>query len=190
MTYFACQIKDDSGYRMSALKIVPPFEIKNLKPLQWRQTDIVSDEFRIIEEAWKNKCKPKYNWTIERWMVDLNKCIKECRQKMSKKINQLQQELEILYPIEEVQTIKPISPIEQTEVVEILEPIGANSKYRDGIRYDKITNESEPTKRMSDIISEEVKEFMARRFTELSEEFGITINCIIDFNLEFYFDDL
>ena len=117
MTYFACQFKEQGGYRLSTLKIIPGVNVHILNPLQWRITDIKQDEFEGINRMWSKRCKPQSNWTIEEWMICLNRCIKQYRKQQTvnkqtvkkQTVNKspLVKEVEVITPIE---IIKPINP--------------------------------------------------------------------------------
>lgn len=195
MSYFACQFKEQGGYKLSTLKIIPGVNVHILNPLQWRMTDIKQDEFEGINAMWLNKCKPQSNWTIEKWMISLNRCIKEYRKsrtvkkvttkKQTIKKSQLGEEFEIIKPINSVPTeddksnsIKPIS----------IKPIGTISKIQNGAIYDLITDDSSPIKQITDTIKEDVKDFITKRLNELQAEHGLNLECLIDFKLNLYFE--
>lgn len=202
MTYFACQLKKPFGYKLSTLILVPEFDVQRFQPIQWRKTNITPDEFTFINNTWSKQCTPQSNWTIERWMIDLEKCIEKCRKKQAERKKQIEQKKhslkDVIFPVltsKPIEPIEPIKPIEiheekQPEVIEILEPINADLKYRDGVEYELISDDSEPTKQIANILGNNVREFLERRFKELSNEFGVTSNCSIDFKLELYFDEL
>ena len=135
MTYFACQFKEQGGYKLSTLKIIPGVNVHILNPLQWRITDIKQDEFEGINTLWSKRCKPQSNWTIEEWMICLNRCIKQYRKprtvkkqtvkKQTVKKSPLVKEVEVITPIE---IIKPINPDQvkdqvNSDQVEIIKPI-------------------------------------------------------------------
>jgi hypothetical protein len=183
MSYFGCQFKEQGGYKMSTLKIIPEINIHILKPLQWRKIDIKQYEFEGINAMWLNRCKPRSNWTIEQWMMKLNQCINEYRKrqstkKQSTKRSQLKKEIEVITPIENVQTIELV-PVETTDVI---------STVRKGIIYDLVTDETNPIKQINDTIKCEIKEFITKRLNELQAKHGLNLECSIDFNLELYFE--
>ena len=141
MTYFACQFKEQGGYKLSTLKIVPGVNVHILEPLQWRITDIKQDEFEGINTMWSKRCKPQSNWTIEEWMICLNRCIKQYRKqrtvkkqsikKQTVKKSPLVKEVEVITPIEiikpinpdQVKIIKPINSDQVKDQVDIIKPI-------------------------------------------------------------------
>ena len=217
MTYFACQFKEQGGYKLSTLKIIPGVNVHILNPLQWRMTDIKQDEFEGINTMWLNKCKPQSNWTIEKWMISLNRCIKEYRKsrtvkkvttkKQTVKKSQLGEEVEIIKPINSVSTeddkqmnsdkieiIKPINsvPTEDDKSNSIkpvsIKPIGTISKIQNGAIYDLITDDSNPIKQITDTIKEDVKDFITKRLNKLQAEHGLNLECLIDFKLNLYFE--
>ena len=143
MTYFACQFKEQGGYRLSTLKIVPGVNVHILEPLQWRMTDIKQDEFEGINTMWSKRCKPQSNWTIEEWMICLNRCIKQYRKqrtvkkqsikKQTVKKSPLVKEVEVITPIE---IIKPINP----DQVKIIKPINPD-QVKDQINSDQVKDQ-------------------------------------------------
>ena len=197
MTYFACQLKEQGGYRMSTLKIIPEENIHILNPLQWRKTDIKQNEFEGINALWLNRCKPQSNWTIEKWIISLNKCIKDYRERHSTKKqttnkSQLRKEIDVITPIKPVQSIEPI-PSKVIKPIQPINPVPSKSiednlKFRNGIVYEEITDETDPLKQISNTIKYDIKEFISKRLIELQTEHGITFECLVDFNLELYFE--
>ena len=203
MTYFACQFKEENGYRLSTLKLIPEISIHILKPLQWRKTNIKPEEFEGINAKWSKKCKPQSNWTIERWMKCLNKCIKQYREEQQIRVITPSN---VIQPIDQQVEFKNIQPINQASIIQInqpipiksvpveiikpisLEPIEAISKYRDGSIYDLVTDDSDPLKQITNTLETELKEFIVKRLNELQTEYKVTSNCNIDFNMELYFD--
>ena len=210
-TYYAALFKEQGGFKMSTLKIIPDINIHILKPLQWRQTDIKPNEFEGINRMWMNECKPQSNWTIERWLTKLNHCIKNYRNKQIKKINPiikkspLKQEvttcenIEVIKPIEfkpitSCNSInsKPVASRESIKIIkpnEIIEPINSKSKTKNGIEYEAITNDLNPLKQIYDTILIEVKNFIVNRLDELQKERGLNLNCEIDLDLAIYWDN-
>lgn len=192
MSYFACQFKEQGGYKMSTLKIIPEESVHTSKPLQWRMTDIKQNEFEGINAMWSKKCKPQSNWTIEKWMTSLNRCIKEYRKQQTTKKSQLGNEIKVITPMKVIYPInsvpmKVIHPINSVPM-KVIEPNEAISKNRDGCIYDLVTDESNPIKQINDTIKEDIKEFIIKRLNELQAEHGLNLECSIDFNLELYFD--
>ena len=186
MSYFACQFKEQGGYKMSTLKIIPEESVHTSKPLQWRMTDIKPDEFEGINAMWSKKCKPQSNWTIEKWLTSLNRCIKEYRKQQTTKKSQLRKEVKVITPMKVIYPINSVPP----RVIEpkLIEPNEVISKNRDGYIYDLVTDESHPIKQINDTIKEDIKEFITKRLNELQAEHGLNLECSIDFNLELYFD--
>ena len=212
MTYFACQFKEQGGYKLSTLKIIPGVNVHILNPLQWRITDIKQDEFEGINTMWSKRCKPQSNWTIEQWMISLNRCIKEYRKprpvkkqsvknvttkKHTVKKSQLGEEVEIIKPInsipneeDKIEIIKPINSIpneEEDKPIQI-KPNRVISRIQNGAIYDLITDDSNPIKQITDTIKEDVKDFITKRLNELQAEHGLNLECLIDFKLDLYFE--
>lgn len=242
MTYFACQFKEQGGYRLSTLRIIPGVNVHILEPLQWRITDIKQDEFEGINTMWSKRCKPQSNWTIEEWMICLNRCIKQYRKqrtvkkqsikKQTVKKSPLVKEIEVITPIEiikpinpdqvkdqinsdQVDIIKPINPDQVKDQVEIIKPINfvpneddkqiqikpinsvkpihikrprVISRIQNGAIYDLITDDSNPIKQITDTIKEDIKYFIAKRLNELQADYGLNLECLIDFKLDLYFE--
>lgn len=182
MTYYACQFKEQSGYKMSTLKIIPEINIHLMKPLQWRPTEIKENEFEFINSKWTKQCTPQQNWTIEQWMVKLNKFIKDCRIKMNKrkKASQLSREIKLNKPVSMPDLPKILKP--NTNVIKPLKI------YKDQY-YSEIENEDDPRKLLTERLRKETEEFSIRRLEELKLEFGITDNIDINATMEIFFDE-
>lgn len=183
MTYYACQFKEQGGYKMSSLKIIPEINIHLIKPLQWRPTDIKENEFEFINSNWIKQCTPQQNWTIEQWMVKLNKFIKDCRFKLNKRkrASQLSKEIKI---------IKPVSmPNLQENSEANINAIKPLKIYKDRY-YSEIENENDPRKLLTERLRKESEEFTIKRLEELRLEFGITDNIDINATLEIFFDEI
>ena len=182
MTYYACQFKEQGGYKMSSLKIIPEINIHLMKPLQWRPTDIKVDEFEFINSKWIKQCTPQQNWTIEQWMVKLNKFIKDCRFKMnkSKKASQLSREIKLN---------KPVSMPNLPKIVKLNTNVIKPLKIYKDQYYSEIENEDDPRKLLTERLRKEIEEFSIRRLEELKLEFGITDNIDINAAMEIFFDE-
>jgi hypothetical protein len=182
MTYYACQFKEQGGYRMSTLKIIPEINIHLLNPIQWRPTDIKENEFEFINSKWIKQCTPQQNWTIEQWMVKLNKFIKNCRSKMNKsnKISQLSRQIQVIKPI-------PMPKLQQnletnTNTIRPLQP--HKNQY-----YSEADDENDPRKLLTEQLRKETEEFTIKRLQELRLEFGVSDNIDINGTMEIYFDE-
>ena len=182
MTYYACQFKEQGGYRMSTLKIIPEINIHLLCPIQWRPTDIKEHEFDFINSKWTKQCIPQQNWTIEQWMVKLFKFIKNCRIEMNKhkRTSQLNREMKMINPI--------AMPKLQQNLETITNTIKPLKQHKDQY-YSEIKDENDPRKLLTEQLRKETEEFTIRRLEELRLEFGITDNIDIDATLEIFFDE-
>lgn len=181
MTYYACQFKEQSGYRMSTLKIIPEINIHLMNPIQWRPTDIKEDEYEFISSKWTKQCTPQQNWTIEQWIVKLNKFIKNCRFNMnkSKKISQLSKEMKI---------IKPNSMPKLQQVLETNTSVIKPLKLHNDQYYSELENEDDPRKILTEQLRRESEEFIIKRLKELVLEFEISNDIDIDATLELFFN--
>lgn len=141
MTYFACQFKEQGGYKLSTLKIIPGVNVHILEPLQWRITDIKQDEFEGINTMWSKRCKPQSNWTIEEWMICLNRCIKQYRKQRTVKKQSIKKQTVKKSPlIKEVEVITPIEiikPINSDQVKDQIKPINPD-QVKDQINSDQV----------------------------------------------------
>ena len=182
MTYYACQFKEQGGYRMSTLKIIPEINIHLLCPIQWRPTDIKEHEFDFINSKWIKQCIPQQNWTIEQWMVKLFKFIKNCRIEMNKpkKTSQLSREMKMVKPISMPKLQRNLETITNT-----IKPL----KTHKAQYYSEIEDENDPRKLLTEQLRKETEEFSIRRLEELRLEFGITDNIDINATMEIFFEE-
>lgn len=182
MTYYACQFKEQGGYRMSTLKLIPEINIHLLNPIQWRPTDIKENEFEFINSKWIKQCTPQQNWTIEQWMVKLNKFIKNCRFKMnqSKKTSQLSREMKMVKQI-------PMPKLQQNleTNTNTIKPL----KHHKDQYYSEIEDENDPRKLLTEQLRKETEEFSIRRLEELRIKFGISDNIEINAMMEIFFEE-
>lgn len=182
MTYYACQLKEQGGYRMSTLKLIPEINIHLLNPIQWRPTDIKENEFEFINSNWTKQCTPQQNWTIEQWMVKLNKFIKNCRFKMnkSKKTSQLSREMKMIKPI-------PMPKLQQNleKNTNTIKPL---KLYKDQY-YSELEFENDPRKLLTEQLRKETEEFTIKRLEELRLKFGVSDNIEINAMMDIFFDE-
>lgn len=181
MTYFACQFKEQGGYKLSTLKIIPGVNVHILEPLQWRMTDIKQDEFEGINTMWSKKCKPQSNWTIEEWMICLNRCIKQYRKqrtgkkqsvkkqsvkKQTVKKSQLVKEVEVITPVEiikpinpdQVKIIKPINSVQVKDQIKLINP----DQVKDQINSDQVKDQVDIIKPINFVPNEDNKQIQIK----------------------------